>query len=163
MDRAGIRAVSDLGSMISSRADISLISALLVQSRNLQFRHYEGVELLLELFDHCRGGVIYKRPEEKKYNLEEVQVIVSNRIYWKECAEDSSSQAYSLTDFCNADSLEFNRLNETSWQSVGGTVQAVKRNEKLCIIVLVHLHGPLRRKQLFLASTDKVVLLATVF
>ena len=56
--------------------------------------------------------VISKRPNVKKYKVAQAQVFVSNRIYWKVSAEDSSTQADSLTDFCNADSLELNRLDE---------------------------------------------------
>ena len=106
--------------------------------------------------------VIFKRPKEKKYKLAQAQVFISNRIYWKESAEDSSTQAYSLIDFCNSDSLELNRLNEGSWETVEGTVEAVEWNGKPCIIVPGYLHGPLRRKRLFLTSTVKVVLVPKV-
>ena len=95
--------------------------------------------------------------------MAEAQVFISNRIDWKESVEDSSTQAYSLIDFCNADSLELNRLNEGSWETVEGTVEAVEWNGKPCIIVPGYLHGPFRRKHLYLGSTVKVVLVPKVF
>ena len=106
--------------------------------------------------------VIFKRPKQKKHKVGQAKVFVSNRIYWKENSEDSSPQEYSLTDFCNADSLELNRLNEGSWETVEGTIEAVEWDGKPCIIVPGYLHGSLRRKHFVFGSTVKVVLVPTV-
>ena len=61
MDRADIRLGSALGSMICSRSDVSLISALFAHSRKrIQFTEsamsaFERVESLLELFRRRQG------------------------------------------------------------------------------------------------------------
>ena len=58
----------------------------------------------------------------------EAQGFISNRKYWKEITEDSSTQAYSLIDFRNADSLALNRMNEGSLKTVEVTAGVLERN-----------------------------------
>ena len=94
--------------------------------------------------------------------MAQAQVFVSNRIYWKESAENSSTLAYSLTDFCNADSVELSRLDEGPWETVEGTFEAVEWDGEPCIIVPGNLHGPLRRKHFAFGSNFIVVLVPRV-
>ncbi len=102
--------------------------------------------------------VIFSRRWQPKCRL--ARVIVSGRIYWKEVKDDSKS--LSLSDFCDVDSLELNRLDGGTWPEVEEFVKADEHDGKPCIVVPGSLHGPTRRKHFLLGGNVKVVLIPRV-